>query len=71
MKLTFEPGVYTHFKGGLYRALFLARDERTLEDVVVYVHLHDGSVWTRSLESWSEYVQWPNGKTNPRFLKVP
>jgi hypothetical protein len=71
MKPTFEPGVYQHFKGGKYSALCLAKDERTLEDVVVYVQLSDGSVWTRSLERWCEYVQWPNGKTNPRFLKIP
>lgn len=71
MQRDFMPGIYLHFKGGKYRALFLATSEATKEAVVVYVSLYDGSVWTRSLERWNEYVEWPNGKTNPRFMLVP
>lgn len=36
---TFRPGIYRHYKGGLYRALFLARDHETQWPVVVYVPL--------------------------------
>ncbi len=67
----FFPGVYNHFKGGRYRALLLAQSEATLEYVVIYVHLDDGSVWTRPLESWCEPVTWPDGKTYPRFMEEP
>ena len=67
----FEPGIYLHHKGERYRALFLSRSEKTLEPEVIYVSLFDGSVWNRALESWNEFVEWPNGKTNPRFLKEP
>ena len=48
----FKPGLYRHYKGGLYRALFLATDEATKQPHVVYVALSDGSLWTRSLQDW-------------------
>ncbi|HQA98625.1 MAG TPA: DUF1653 domain-containing protein [Candidatus Dojkabacteria bacterium] len=37
MKRKFQPGVYKHFKGGMYLALMLAKDSETEEDVVVYI----------------------------------
>lgn len=36
----FKPGVYRHFKGGMYLALMLAKDSETEEDVVVYIPLY-------------------------------
>lgn len=56
----FKSGVYRHYKGGLYRALFLAQDSTnrrdaagsTEEPMVVYVSLsepHQGNVCVRAL----------------------
>lgn len=33
------PGLYKHYRGGLYRVLFVARDHETQEELVVYVPL--------------------------------
>jgi hypothetical protein len=65
----FVPGLYRHFKGDLYRAFFLAQHEYTLEHVVVYMHLADGAIWTRSLGHWNEHVEWPDGTIRSRFVK--
>lgn len=32
------PGLYRHFKGGLYRVLGIAKHSETLEEFVVYKH---------------------------------
>jgi hypothetical protein len=48
----FPGGLYKHFKGGLYRVLYIAKDSDTLEDVVVYTNEIKGFVWTRKLSDW-------------------
>lgn len=66
-----DPGVYEHFKGGRFRLLMLAREEGTGTRVVVYTHLDEtGHVWTRSVKSWVEQVEWPDGVERPRFRHV-
>ena len=65
-----KPGVYQHFKGGLYKLLLIARDSETEEPVVVYVALKDGSTWTRKLSHWTELVQWPDGTFHARFCRI-
>jgi hypothetical protein len=73
----FRPGVYEHYKGGLYRALFLAKNSTDGvgiggEPWVVYICLspppnhpaRPGQVCTRSLKQWNESVT--NGM-QPRF----
>jgi len=64
-KPSFQPGVYKHYRGGLYRALFLACDHETQELVVVYVPLqpHDPSqpqirpLATPGKDSWTDKVK--------------
>ncbi|MDT7922998.1 MAG: DUF1653 domain-containing protein [Thermus sp.] len=34
--MSVRPGIYRHYKGGLYRVLFLARHSETEEAMVVY-----------------------------------
>ncbi len=49
------PGVYQHYKGGMYRVLFLARDQETNGFQVIYVPLHDsGEISSRSLVEFSK-----------------
>ena len=62
--------IFEHFKGGLYRMLFLARDSETQEPIVIYMHLDDGSMWTRRLSLWQEQVLWHDGVMRPRFRRV-
>jgi hypothetical protein len=67
---SFRPGLYRHYKGGLYQAHGLAVEEATLRPVVMYTHLGDALTWTRPLESWQQIVNWPNGASRPRFVWV-
>lgn len=78
----FKPGVYKHYKGGLYRALFLAQDstnvdlgdptgqlESTQELCVVYVALdgaHAGQINVRTLAQWHDLIG--GGKSSCRGM---
>lgn len=69
---SFHPGVYRHYKGNLYLALGLAREDETDETVVVYTRLYprDGlPMSTRRLAVWSESVETSEG-LRPRFEYV-
>lgn len=63
-------GIYRHYKGGMYRVLFVAHHSETLEDMVVYQPL-DGSTgyWVRPASMWEELVT-VNGVEQPRFAFV-
>jgi len=48
-------GVYRHYKGGLYRVLFIARQHDTRDPMVVYVSMEHASINVRPLrgpEGW-------------------
>ena len=55
------PGIYRHYKGGLYRLLTVATNEADHEPVVVYMSLQHGSVWVRPVSSWVENVETSGG----------
>jgi len=61
-----KPGVYRHFKGGIYRVLYTAKNSETLEDMIVYQSCRDGSFWVRPLAMWNENVD-RDGYKGPRF----
>lgn len=62
-----KPGLYRHFKGGIYEVLFVAKNSETLEDMVVYrANYGEHGVWVRPLSIWNETVE-RNGKTFKRF----
>jgi hypothetical protein len=50
-----EPGKnYRHYKGGLYKVLFLSKHSENGEILVNYQSLLFGSYYSRPLESWNE-----------------
>ena len=62
------PGLYRHFKGGLYRVEGVARHSETLEEMVVYRALYgERGVWVRPAAMWSEIVD-RDGYHGPRFI---
>ena len=64
-------GVYRHYKGGMYRVLFVAHHSETLEDMVVYEPLDGKSgYWVRPAAMWNETVRLADGTSVPRFLRV-
>lgn len=67
---TLKPGVYRHFKGNMYRLLYVARHSETLEDMVVYQALYgERGIWVRPAAMWSERVV-RDGYDGPRFSWV-
>lgn len=45
--------IYRHFKGTLHRVICVAKDSETLEDMVVYTHEGEDSIWVRK---FSEFI---------------
>lgn len=67
--MAFEPGMYRHFKGGVYEALYLARDSEDHDKQMVVYKNEKGEVWVRPLEMWEEHVE-RDGYSGPRFSKT-
>lgn len=68
----FTPGVYRHFKGGMYLALMLAKDSESEEDVVVYIPLYykeesETKAWVRSLDNFMGTKELEDGTAVNRF----
>ena len=64
---TLQPGLYRHYKGGLYSVLGVARHSETEESLVVYQPQYgERSLWVRPLEMFTEQVML-EGKPVPRF----
>lgn len=64
------PGLYRHFKGGLYRVEGVAHHSETLEEMVVYRALYgEGGLWVRPASMWNETVTH-EGVLQPRFAPV-
>lgn len=60
-----RPGLYRHYKGGVYTVLCVGRHSETEEWLVTYRSEALGSYWVRPLTMWQEAV---NGM--PRFALV-
>ena len=64
---TLKQGIYRHYKGNLYRLLFIARHSETLEEMVVYQDVNaPEKYWARPAQMWEETVEI-DGKTVRRF----
>lgn len=68
MKPEIRPGqIWRHFKGGVYRVLYLAMHSETAEELVIYTSNDGGgAVWARPAYMWLETVE-RDGKSQPRF----
>ena len=54
----FKPGRYRHYKGNEYLLLDVVRHSETLEPMVLYKPLYEGSsLWVRPAGMWGEYVE--------------
>lgn len=66
--------VYEHVKtGNKYRVVLLAKDSKTLEDLVVYEALYNNEVskvWVRPKISFLGFAVSPDGTKHPRFRVV-
>ena len=65
-----EGKIFRHYKGNIYKVLYIANHSETLEKMVVYKALYgEGEVWVRPLSMWSEKVLL-DGKEISRFEEI-
>ena len=61
---------YRHFKGNLYRVLYIAKHSETLEDIVVYQAMYgEKGIWVRPKAMFEEIIE-RDGKTFRRFEEI-
>lgn len=65
------PGLYEHYKGGLYRVLGVGKHSETLEALVVYEPCYESEtrLWVRPQALFLGTVL-KEGKRVPRFKKL-
>ena len=56
-----EPGLYRHYKGGLYTLIAVGRHSETEEWLAIYrseaaMEQGGGGIWVRPLAMWNELV---------------
>ena len=65
-----EPGLWKHFKGKLYRVMYVALHSETGEEMVVYQALYgQRGMWVRPASMWLEHVE-RDGYSGPRFVRL-
>ena len=61
---------YRHFKGNLYRVLYIAKHSETLEEMVVYQAMYgERGVWVRPKAMFEEIIE-RDGKSFGRFEEI-
>ena len=61
---------YRHFKGNVYRVLYLAKHSETLEEMVVYQAMYgERGVWVRPQTMFEEVIE-RDGKAFRRFSPI-
>lgn len=70
MQNQIKPGLYQHYKGPMYKVLFVATHSESEEPLVIYqTQYGDFSHWARPLSMFLETIDL-NGVTTPRFRYV-
>jgi hypothetical protein len=67
-----EPGLYRHYKGGIYEVISIATHSETLEIFVVYKACYQPegeNLWVRPLQMFVETIDI-EGKQINRFTRV-
>lgn len=65
-----QPGLWKHFKGNLYRVIYVALHSETGEEMVVYQALYgQRGMWVRPASMWLEHVE-RDGYSGPRFVRL-
>jgi hypothetical protein len=65
-----RPGLYRHYKGGLYEVIDTARHSETLEPMTVYRALYgERGLWVRPASMFAETVE-VEGVVRPRFERM-
>ena len=65
-----EPGLWKHFKGNLYRVMYVALHSETGEEMGVYQALYgQRGMWVRPASMWLEHVE-RDGYSGPRFVRL-
>ena len=69
MMNTFQQGgIYRHYKGNMYKALYVALHTETEEPLAIYQALYgDEKIWARPLEMFLDEVVLSDGSVVPRF----
>ena len=72
MERTLQPGgIYRHYKGNLYKALYVATHTETEEPLAVYQALYgEYGMWARPLAMFLDDVTLPDGSVVQRFTLV-
>ena len=74
-----ENAIYRHFKGNVYKVLYIANDSENNDKdgkpskMVVYKSNHDGQVWVRPYDMFASKVdtqKYPNAEQEYRFEEV-
>ena len=61
---------YKHFKGNVYRVLYIAKHSETLEDMVVYQAMYgERGVWVRPKAMFEEVIE-RDGRSFRRFSPI-
>jgi len=66
MQINIIPGVWQHFKGGLYDVLGTAKHSETEEEFVVYQKKGESNLWIRPIEMFAEIIP----EIGPRFRRI-
>ncbi len=66
--------IYKHFKGHVYKLLYIARDSENIKDLVVYQDINNlDKIWVRDYEEFNSLVdkeKYPDINQKYRFEEV-